>query len=91
MYRYPYNLRPGANKTQVCVLVENAMGDAAATGALHTPLVASSSGQRPANDTNASPVVPAIPTLGEALGTVAAASSTAMRKVVEFEEMGWAP
>ena len=42
----------------------------------------------PANDTNAGPVVPATPAPGEASGTVAAASFTAMRKVVEFKEMG---
>ena len=34
------------------------------------------------------PVVPAPPAPGEASGTVAAASFTAMRKVVEFKEMG---
>ena len=68
------------------------MGDAAATGALQDPSLASSSGQRPANGTNALPVVPATPGPGEASGTVAAASFTAMRKVawkvVELKEMG---
>ena len=40
MYRYPYSgLAP--NKTQVFVLVENAMVDGAATGALQAPSVAS--------------------------------------------------
>ena len=60
----------------------------AATGALQAPSLASSSGQRPVNDTNAGPVVPATPAPGEASGTVAAASFTAMRKVIEFKEMG---
>ena len=64
------------------------MLDAAATGVLQPPSLASSSGQRTANDTNAGPVVPAPPAPGEASGTVAAASFTAMRKVVEFKEMG---
>ena len=64
------------------------MVDGAATGALQAPSVASSSGQGPANGTNALPVVPVTPAPGEASGTVAAASFTAMRKVVEFKEMG---
>ena len=46
-------------KTQVFVLVENAMVDGAATGALQAPSLTSSSGQRPVNDTNAAPMVPA--------------------------------
>ena len=65
------------------------MVDAAATGVLQARSLASSSGQRTANDTNAGPVVPAPPAPGEASGTVAAASFTAMRKVVEFKEMGF--
>ena len=64
------------------------MVDAAATALLQAPSLASSSGQRTANDTNAGPVVPAPPAPGEASGTVAAASFTTMRKVVEFKEMG---
>ena len=64
------------------------MVDGAATGALQAPSLASSSGQRPANDTNAGPVVPATPAPGKSSGTVAATSFTAMRKVVEFKEMG---
>ena len=78
----------GPTKTQVFVLVENAMVDGAATGALQAPSWASSSGQRPVIDTNAGPVVPATPAPGETSGIVVAASSTAMRKVVEFKEMG---
>ena len=59
-------------------------------GALLAPSVASSycSGQRTANGTNAGPVVPATPAPEEASGTIVAASFTAMRKVVEFKEMG---
>ena len=66
------------------------MVDGAATGALQAPSVASSSGNRnrPGNDTNALPMVPAAPAPGEASGSVAAASFTAMRKIVEFKEMG---
>ena len=64
------------------------MADAAATSALQAPSLASSSGQRSANDTNAGPVVPATPAPGEASGIVAAVSFTTMRKVVEFKEMG---
>ena len=64
------------------------MVDGAATGALQAPSLASSSGQRSVNGTNAGPVVPATPAPGEASGTVAAASFTAMRKVVEFKKMG---
>ena len=64
------------------------MVDGAATGALQAPSVAPSSGHRPVNGTNALPVVPATPASGEASGTVAAVSFTAMRKVVEFKEMG---
>ena len=64
------------------------MVDAAATSALQAPSLASSIGQRSGNDTNAGPVVPATPALGEASGTVAAASFPVMRKVVEFKEMG---
>ena len=64
------------------------MGDAVATGVLQAPSLASSSGKRTANDTNAGPVVPAPPAPGEASGTVAAASFTTMRKVVQFKEMG---
>ena len=41
------------------------MVDGAATGALQAPSVASSSGQRTANDTNAAPMVPAAPALAE--------------------------
>ena len=48
----------GAKNTQVFVLVENAMVDGAATSALQAPSLASSSGQRPGNDTNAGPVAP---------------------------------
>ena len=40
MYRYPY-AGLGPHKTQVFVLVENAMVDGAATGALQAPSVAS--------------------------------------------------
>ena len=43
---------------------------------------------RPVNDTNAGSVVPATLAPGGASGIVAAASFTAMRKVVEFKEMG---
>ena len=64
------------------------MGDAAATGVLQAPSLASSSGQQTANAPNAGPVVPALPAPGEASGTVPTASFTAMRKVVEFKEMG---
>ena len=64
------------------------MGDAAATGALQPPSLASSSGQRRGNDTNGGLVVPATPAPGESSGTIAATSFTAMRKVVEFKEMG---
>ena len=39
-YRYPYS-RLGANNTQVFVLVENAMEDAAAPGVLQAPSLAS--------------------------------------------------
>ena len=89
MYRYPYSGSGlGPNKTQVFVQVENAMVDGAATGALQVPSLASSSGQRPANDTNAGPGAPATPAPGGSSGTVAATSFTAMRKVVEFKEMG---
>ena len=87
MYRYPYS-RLGAHNTQVFVQVENTMGDAAATSVLQAPSVASSSGQRRVNDMNAGLVVPATPAPGESSGTVAATSFTAMRKVVEFKEMG---
>ena len=62
--------------------------DAAATGVLQGPSLASSSGQRGVTDTNAGLVVPATPAPGESSGTVAAASFTAMREVVEFKEMG---
>jgi hypothetical protein len=41
------------------------MVDGAATGALQAPSVASSSGRRPANGTNAAPMVPAAPALAE--------------------------
>ena len=64
------------------------MVDGVATGALQAPSLASSSGQRSVNDTNAGPVIPATPAPGGASGTVVAASFTAMRKIVEFEEMG---
>ena len=64
------------------------MVDAAATGALQPPSLASNIGQRAVNDTNAGPVVPATPAPAETSGTVAAASFTTMRKVVEFKEMG---
>ena len=64
------------------------MGDATATSVLQAPSVASSSGQRRVSDTNAGLVVPATPAPGESSGTVAATSFTAMRKVVEFKEMG---
>ena len=64
------------------------MVDAAATAVMQAPSLASSSGQRPANDRNAGPVVPAPPAPGEASGIVAATSFTAMRKVVDFKEMG---
>ena len=50
-----------ARKTQVFVLVENAMVDGAATSALQAPFLASSSGQRPVHDANVGPVVPATP------------------------------
>ena len=40
------------------------------------------------HDANARPVVSATLAPGEASGTVVVASSTAMRKVVEFKEMG---
>ena len=86
-YRYPY-AGLGPHKNQVFVQVENAMVDGAATGALQVPSLASSSGQRPANDTNAGPGAPATPAPGGSSGTVAATSFTAMRKVVEFTEMG---
>ena len=79
---------PRHEKNPGFVLVENAMVDGAATGALQAPSVASSSGNRPGNDTNALPAVPAAPAPGEASGTVPAASFTAMRKIVEFKEMG---
>ena len=46
------------------------MVDAAATGVVQAPSLASSSGQRTANDTNAGPVVTAPPAPGEASGTV---------------------
>ena len=62
--------------------------DGAATSALQAPSLAPSSGLGPANDTNAGPVVPATPAPAGPSGTVAAASFTAMRKVVEFKEMG---
>ena len=53
-----------------------------------TPFVSQSAICAPiVNDTNAGPVVPATPAPGEASGIVAAASFTAMRKVVEFKEM----
>ena len=87
MRRSPYSCL-GTTNTQVFVPVENAMVDGAATGALQAPSVASSSGNRPGNDTNALPVVPAAPAPGEASGSVAAASFTTMRKIVEFKEMG---
>ena len=63
------------------------MVDGAAAGALQPPSLASNSGQRSVDDTNTGPVVPATPAPGEASGIVAAASFTAMRKVVEFKEM----
>ena len=64
------------------------MVDGVATPELQAPSLAASSGLGPANDTTAGSVVPATPAPGEASGTVAAASFTAMRKVVEFKQMG---
>ena len=87
--RYPYP-GLGPHKTQVFVLVGNAMVDGAATGALLAPSLASSSGRRFVNDTNGGLVVPATPAPGESSGTVAATcytSFTAMRKVVELKQM----
>ena len=51
-------------------IVENAMVDAAATGALQAPSLASSSssGQGPVNDTNAGPVVPTAAALADCEG-----------------------
>ena len=58
-------LAPRREKNPGFVLVENAMVDGAATGALQAPLVAPSSGLGPTNDTNAAPMVPAAPALAE--------------------------
>ena len=73
-------------KTQVFVLVENAMVDAAATGALQAPPLASSSGQGPVNDTNAGPVVPAAAALAEWAPTNTTPPLAAMWGVVEVKE-----
>ena len=71
--------------TERTILVENAMGDVAATGALQTPSLASSSGLGPANDTNAATTVPAVPALAE--GALANTTSlAAMWGVVEVKE-----
>ena len=62
--------------------------DGAATGALQAPSWASSRCQRPVNATNVGPVVFATAAPEETSGTVAAASPTTMRKVVESRETG---
>ena len=56
LYRYPYSGLT-TSKTQVFVLVESAMGDAAAIGPIDD--------LGPANDTNAAHTVPAAPVLAK--------------------------
>ena len=82
----PGRASPEKNPGFYLSLVENAMVDAAATGALRAPSLASSSGQGPVNDTNAGPVVPAAAALAEGAPTNTTSPLAAMWGVVEVKE-----